>query len=146
MDPAKLERFAKKNAAGQALDRRAFEDLIGAAEVGAEFAAQHGDAGVADRDDLLRVLQRVETLEKLSQNRRAITNILGGAFSGPFLGVTFSLVAVKRAEVGVASTLMALPPVFLLPIGYLLFKERFGWQAVAGTFIAILGVALLFTA
>jgi drug/metabolite transporter (DMT)-like permease len=32
----------------------------------------------------------------------------------------------------------------MLPISYLVFKERFGWQAVAGTFIAIGGVALLF--
>ncbi len=70
--------------------------------------------------------------------------ILGGAFSGPFLGVSFSLLAVQRAEVGVASTLMALPPVILLPIGYYVFKERFGWQAVAGTLVAIAGVAILF--
>ena len=39
---------------------------------------------------------------------------------------------------------MALPPVFLLPISYFFFKERFGWGAVIGTFVAIVGVALLF--
>ena len=39
---------------------------------------------------------------------------------------------------------MALPPVFMLPISYFVFKERFGWQAVAGTLVAIAGVALLF--
>jgi drug/metabolite transporter (DMT)-like permease len=53
-------------------------------------------------------------------------------------------VAIQLTEVGIASTLMALPPVFLLPIGYFIFKERFGWQAVAGTFVAVAGVALLF--
>ena len=67
-----------------------------------------------------------------------------GALFGPVIGVSASLLAVQHAEIGVASTLMALPPVFMLPISYFFFKERFGWQAVAGTLLAITGVALLF--
>ncbi len=67
-----------------------------------------------------------------------------GAFFGPVIGVSASLLAIQHAEIGVASTLMALPPVFMLPISYFIFKERFGWQAVAGTLVAIAGVALLF--
>ncbi len=54
------------------------------------------------------------------------------------------MMAVQRTEVGVASTLMALPPLFLLPLSYVFFKERFGWGAVAGTFLVMLGVAILF--
>jgi drug/metabolite transporter (DMT)-like permease len=41
---------------------------------------------------------------------------------------------------------MALPPVIVLPVSYFMFKERFGWQAVAGTVLAIVGVAILFLA
>jgi drug/metabolite transporter (DMT)-like permease len=67
-----------------------------------------------------------------------------GAFFGPVIGVSASLLAVQHADIGVASTLMALPPVFMLPISYFVFKERFGWQVVAGTLLAIAGVALLF--
>jgi drug/metabolite transporter (DMT)-like permease len=67
-----------------------------------------------------------------------------GAFMGPFLGVWLSLFAIQHAEVGVVSTLMALPPVLLLPVSFVLFKERFGWQAVAGTLLAMSGIALLF--
>jgi len=69
---------------------------------------------------------------------------IAGAIAGPLLGVSFSLLAVQRTEVGVASTLMALPPLFLLPLSYVVFKERFGWGAVAGTFVAVFGVAILF--
>ena len=69
-----------------------------------------------------------------------------GAFFGPVLGVSASLLAVQHADIGVASTLMALPPVFILPVSYFFFKERFGWQVIAGTLIAIAGVALLFFA
>jgi drug/metabolite transporter (DMT)-like permease len=32
----------------------------------------------------------------------------------------------------------------MLPISYYVFKERFGWQVVTGTLLAIAGVALLF--
>ncbi len=67
-----------------------------------------------------------------------------GAFFGPFLGVTLSLFAIQKIEIGVASTLSSLPPVFLLPISHFVFKEKFGWGAVAGTLLAMIGVALLF--
>jgi drug/metabolite transporter (DMT)-like permease len=37
-----------------------------------------------------------------------------------------------------------LTPVIILPISHFVFKEKVGWQAVAGTVLAILGVAILF--
>jgi drug/metabolite transporter (DMT)-like permease len=88
--------------------------------------------------------QGQETIVAARRDRSALKWIAVGAFIGPVLGVTASLLAVQHAEIGVASTLMALPPVFLLPISYFVFKERFGWQTVAGTLVAISGVALLF--
>jgi drug/metabolite transporter (DMT)-like permease len=69
-----------------------------------------------------------------------------GAVVGPLLGVSASLLAVQHAEIGVASTLMALPPVIILPISYFAFKEKIGWQAILGTVLAIAGVAVLFLA
>lgn len=86
------------------------------------------------------------TIARIRKNPRALRFIVAGAFTGPFLGVTFSLVAVQNTEVGIASTLMALPPVLLLPVGYFVFNERFGWQAILGTLIAISGVGVLFLA
>ncbi len=78
------------------------------------------------------------------RNRTAILSTVGGAFTGPFLGVSFSLVALYAAPVGIASTLMALTPVFLLPISRFVFKERITPRAVIGTALAIGGVAILF--
>lgn len=66
------------------------------------------------------------------------------AFTGPVLGATLSLFALQHTQVGIASTLIALPPVFLLPISWVVFKEKFDWSAVLGTLVAIGGVALLF--
>ena len=85
-----------------------------------------------------------DTLRRTAQARAAWLPMLGGATSGPFIGVWLSLIAIQLTQVGVASTLMALSPVFLLPIGRIVFGDRVGWQATLGTLVAIGGVALLF--
>ncbi len=84
------------------------------------------------------------TIETVRMHPAALKLLAIGALIGPVLGVTSSLLAVQHAPIGVASTLMALPPVFLLPLSYFIFHERFGWQTIVGTFVAIAGVALLF--
>ncbi|HSB02702.1 MAG TPA: DMT family transporter [Anaerolineales bacterium] len=86
------------------------------------------------------------TLTALREKPQAIRLIALGALLGPLLGVSASLLAVQHAEVGVASTLMALPPVIILPISYFVFKEKIGWPALLGTALAIAGVAILFLA
>jgi drug/metabolite transporter (DMT)-like permease len=75
--------------------------------------------------------------------RRATAMTVGGAATGPFLGVTLSLVALANAPVGIASTLMALVPVFLLPFSRFVLKEPVGLRAVAGTLLAVGGVTVL---
>ena len=85
-----------------------------------------------------------ETLQTLRKDLKGFSLAIAGAFMGPFLGVTLSLYAIQRVEVGVASTLTSLPPVLLLPISYFVFKERFGWGAIIGTLLTMAGVALLF--
>ncbi|MGD8753076.1 MAG: DMT family transporter [Anaerolineales bacterium] len=88
--------------------------------------------------------QAGKTIQSLFQSRQAAMYIFVGTFIGPFIGVSLSLFSIQHAEVGVASTLMALPPIFLLPIGHVFFQERYGWGGVAGTLLAIFGVAILF--
>jgi drug/metabolite transporter (DMT)-like permease len=68
------------------------------------------------------------------------------ALMSPVFGLLASLFAVQHAEMGVASTLMALPPVIILPISYFAFREKIGWQAILGTVVALAGVAVLFLA
>ncbi len=69
---------------------------------------------------------------------------LAGAVLGPLVGVWLSLVAIRYTSLGVASTLMALPPLFLLPIDRWIFKVQIPQRAVWGTLVALAGVALLF--
>ncbi len=84
-----------------------------------------------------------ETLHRLKDDPQALKYLAAGAFIGPFLGVYLSLVAVQATAVGIASTLMALAPVFLLPISHFVFGEHIGLRAIAGTLTAMAGVAML---
>lgn len=84
------------------------------------------------------------TIKAVREQPKVLRLLALGALVGPLLGVSSSLLAVQHAEVGVASTLMAFPPVILLPVSHFVFKEKVGWQAVAGTLLAIGGVAVLF--
>jgi len=77
------------------------------------------------------------------KNRKALYALSGGSFFGPFLGVWLSLVAIKYARIGIASTLMSTTPIFLIPISHWLFKEKITIQAMLGTVIAVTGVAIL---
>jgi len=87
-----------------------------------------------------------KTLNAMRDQPKVFGLLTLAAFTGPVLGATLSLFALQHTQVGVASTLIALPPVFLLPISWVVFKEKFDWGAVLGTLVAIGGVALLFLA
>jgi drug/metabolite transporter (DMT)-like permease len=94
----------------------------------------------------LAILQRRAkvTIDSMREKPQVLGWLVMAAFTGPVLGATLSLFALQYTEVGIASTLIALPPVFLLPVGWVIFKEKFEWSAVLGTLVAIGGVAMLF--
>jgi drug/metabolite transporter (DMT)-like permease len=67
-----------------------------------------------------------------------------GAFFGPFLGVSFSLIAIKYTEAGIASTIMALVPVFIILPAVVLFKQKVTLPEILGAVLSVSGVALFF--
>jgi len=75
---------------------------------------------------------------------RATAFIGLGAVTGPVLGVVLSLIAISKASMGVAATLMSLSPVILLPVSHFVFKEKVGGHAILGTLLALAGAAALF--
>ncbi|HEX2696569.1 MAG TPA: DMT family transporter, partial [Anaerolineales bacterium] len=95
---------------------------------------------------ILALFQRQagDTVKTIREQPRALWFLAFGALFGPVLGVSASLLALQNAQVGVVSTLSSLFPIMVLPLSYYIFKERFGWQAWAGTALAIVGVAILF--
>ena len=80
------------------------------------------------------------------KDRPAMVRVGFGAFFGPFLGVSLSLVSIQLTATGVASTIMALSPVLIIPFSALFFGEKITLRAVLGACLAVAGVALLFLA
>jgi drug/metabolite transporter (DMT)-like permease len=72
--------------------------------------------------------------------------LAGGAFIGPFIGVWLSLFAVRNAPVGIASTLMALSPIILIPFDHWVFDETITLRSIVGTVVALGGAAVIFVA
>jgi drug/metabolite transporter (DMT)-like permease len=78
------------------------------------------------------------------KNAAAMKAVTLGSFVGPFLGVSFSLIAVKYTTTGIAATLTSLAPVIIILPSMLIHKEKISFQEVAGAIISVVGVALFF--
>jgi len=78
------------------------------------------------------------------KNPVAMKRITLGAIFGPFLGVTFSLLAIKYTSTGVASAIMSIVPVIIIAPAILIFKEKFNSKEVIGALITVGGVMLFF--
>jgi drug/metabolite transporter (DMT)-like permease len=78
------------------------------------------------------------------KNRKGVRTAVTGSVFGPYLGVTFSLMAVQYANTAVASTIMATVPVIILLPEYLFLKRKVTWVQVAGAVISVAGVTLFF--
>jgi len=75
--------------------------------------------------------------------RTALVILIIGGLLGPFLGVSLGLLSTQLLAASIASTLMSLVPVLLIPISAIVFHERVTFLEVAGTVVALVGVALL---
>jgi drug/metabolite transporter (DMT)-like permease len=101
-------------------------------------------AGIAGYFILVTVLRRWNGILKALKNRKGIFETSLGAFFGPFLGVSFSLVAVKYTEAGIASTIMALVPIFIIIPAVIIYRQRVTLAEMIGAVISVGGVALFF--
>jgi drug/metabolite transporter (DMT)-like permease len=110
------------------------------------FAASHIRliAGIAGYALIILVLRKGGLIRYAISDRKGMKAIALGSFFGPFLGISFSLLAVKYTETGIAATIMAIVPILIIPASVVLFKERFTWLEIAGAFISVAGVVLMF--
>ena len=77
-------------------------------------------------------------------DRRGMLYATLATITGPFIGVSLSLMAVQYTNAGIASTIMALTPVLIILPSYLIFKQKVKVIEVIGAFISIAGVSLFF--
>lgn len=100
--------------------------------------------GIAGFSLLFIFIKRWPRVWAALKNPPALRRITLGAFFGPFLGVSFSLLAVQHTETGIAATLMAIVPVLIIAPSVLLFKEKVNAKEIIGAVITVAGVALFF--
>lgn len=93
---------------------------------------------------LVTFLRRWKAVCAGMKNVRGMKPLTVGAFFGPFLGVSFSLLSVRYTKAGIASTIMALTPVFIILPAVMLNKEKVTAAEIAGAIISVAGVALFF--
>lgn len=87
---------------------------------------------------------RLVDLQKAFKSREGMRQTAAAAFLGPFLGVTLSMVAVTFAETGIAQTLLSLMPVMIIPVVWILYRQKTSWRGILGAAIAVIGVSILF--
>jgi drug/metabolite transporter (DMT)-like permease len=78
------------------------------------------------------------------RDRRGAWFMVGGAFCGPFLGVTLSLTALTFIEAGVAASITAFYPVLAILLAARFHGERLTMRTLVGALVAVAGVVVLF--
>jgi len=101
-------------------------------------------AGIIGFTFLITVLSRWSNVRRATVNRDGMLLTTLGAFFGPFLGVSFSLISVKHTEAGIASTIMALVPVIIIIPAVIFYKEKVTLAEFIGAVVSVTGVALFF--
>jgi len=88
--------------------------------------------------------QVAPTLRAARADRGGTLFAAGGAFAGPFLGVTLSLLALEYVEAGVAASITAFFPVLTILIAKKFHHEPITPRLILGALIAVAGVIVLF--
>lgn len=89
-------------------------------------------------------IKNKSNIRRAFTDKIALRGLLIGTVFGPFLGVSLSLLSVQNTETGVASTIMSIVPVMIIPAAIIIYKEKVSLKEILGATIAVAGVAILF--
>ncbi|HEX3010113.1 MAG TPA: DMT family transporter [Bacteroidales bacterium] len=93
---------------------------------------------------LVFYLRRLPQMTAALQNRTGMKGIIIGSFFGPFLGVSLSLFSVKYTNTGIASTIMAIVPILIIPPSIFILKQKVTIREIIGAVVSVVGIALFF--
>lgn len=74
---------------------------------------------------------------------RVAPRLVAGTFSGPILGMTCYLAAMKHQPAGVVVTITFMTPLLIMPLGAWHYGTRISGRMIAGAAAALAGIALL---
>ncbi len=88
--------------------------------------------------------QKWSEIKSAVRDKGAMPAIVAGSIFGPFIGVTFSLIAVQYTATGIVSSISSISPIIIIPASIMIFKEKVTPKEILGAFVSIVGVILLF--
>lgn len=100
--------------------------------------------GIIGFSIMITVMKRWKMVGTGIKDKTASKALVVGSFFGPFLGVSLGMVAFKFTSLGIASTLMATVPVFILLPSHIILKEKLTLNEVIGAFLAVAGIGIFF--
>ena len=101
-------------------------------------------AGIVGFSVIIILKQRKNDVIKAIFHIKAMKSIIIGSFFGLFMGVSLSQFSIQHTETGIASTIMSLVPILIIPPAVILYKQKVTFSEIAGAIISILGVSLFF--
>lgn len=93
---------------------------------------------------MMAAQKKMKELKAASHDRKGLSYALVMTIFGPVIGVSLSLMAVRYTSAGIASTLMALTPVFILIPYAFIYHQRIKLRELLGVLVSMTGVALFF--
>ena len=90
------------------------------------------------------ITRNFSAIKSAFQNKKGLIFALLTGLTGPCIGATCSLVAMRYAKAGIAATLLELTPVLIILPAYLILKQKVHWIEVVGALVSVFGVSLFF--
>ena len=84
------------------------------------------------------------TIKKSMHDKKGVLTALLTTFTGPFLGATCALIAMRYSKAGIAATLLELTPIFIILPAHFIFKQKVRFIEVVGAIVCVAGVSLFF--
>ncbi|NEP07410.1 MULTISPECIES: DMT family transporter [Okeania] len=95
---------------------------------------------------LLLFFQKIkqDKSEKFNWSMKLVGAIFITAFSSTYLGIWLQQTSLKFSPAGIAQTLLATSPIFIIPIAAQM-GEKISIRSILGVLVAVVGISLLFT-
>jgi drug/metabolite transporter (DMT)-like permease len=82
-------------------------------------------------------------LKPLAKDADLRKKLCVAAFLGTFLGTWLCLLGLQSATASVATVLNSTSPLFIIPLSYILLKEKAAKRSIAGSLIAVTGTCII---
>ena len=87
---------------------------------------------------------KTRSVATATHDHKGMFYVLIATILGPFIGVSLSLMATLYTSTGIAQTIMAMTPIFILLPSRYLFHQRVTFPEILGAIISVIGVTLFF--